>query len=203
VERVGDDWSALLSTVIDSVDGLFARVSTDGWQAAAANVGWSCWFTAEHISGDFAHYAGQVVGQARGHYVKFGFDTGRASDAEELREVVRVAGGLLVAAVQVAEPKSVAWHPHGYFTPAGYAAVACAEAIVHGCDIASGLGLDWQPEPHVCSRVLTMLFPDAAQREDESALEVLLRCTGRGRNQAESDAAASWIYGGALLPPDA
>jgi hypothetical protein len=199
MESVGDDWPELLLTTVSSIDELLARIPADGRQTAAANVGWSCWFTAEHVAGDFVHYAGQVVGQTRGHYVKFGFDTSRASDPDQLREVVRVAGGLLAAVVQTADPNSVGWHPHGYFTPAGYAAVACAEAIVHGCDIASGLRFDWRPEPELCLRVLAMVFPDAVCRDDESPIDVLLRCTGRGDTGRES----AWVYGGAVLPPDA
>jgi hypothetical protein len=58
-------------------------------------VGWSCRDTADHISSDFAHYAAQIIAQPRDHYVKFSFDTSRATTPGELREVVRASGGPL------------------------------------------------------------------------------------------------------------
>jgi len=79
-------------------------------------VGWTCWRTAEHVSGDFAHYAAQVASRATDHYVTFSFDTTRAKTPAELREVVRAAGGFLSACVRVADPIALAWHPHGMYT---------------------------------------------------------------------------------------
>jgi hypothetical protein len=69
-------------------------------------VGWSCWRTVEHVCADFAHYAAQIIGQPRDHYVKY--------------------GGLLAAAVRTAGPHCLGWHPHSYFTPAGFAAIGAA-----------------------------------------------------------------------------
>jgi hypothetical protein len=76
------------------LDALLGVVLESEWESPAASVGWTCWQTVEHIAGDFAHYAAQIIGQPRDHYVKFGFDTSRATTPDELREVVRVAGGI-------------------------------------------------------------------------------------------------------------
>ena len=75
--------------------------------------------------------------------MKFSFDTSRATTPDELREVVRVAGGMLAAAVRTASPDCLVWHPHGYFTPGGFAAIGAAEGLVHGHDIAARLGRAW------------------------------------------------------------
>ena len=138
-------WATVITDLVAELDALFAAVPERGWESPAANVGWSCWRTADHISGDFAHYAAQIVGQPRDHYVKFSFDTSRATTPDELREVVRVAGGILAAAVRTASPDWLAWHPHGYFTAAGFAAIGAAEGLVHGHDIAAGLGRPGPP----------------------------------------------------------
>jgi hypothetical protein len=85
-------WAAVIAELVDELDALLGVVPESGCESPAASVEWTCWRTAEHIAGDIAHYAAQIIGQPRDHYVKFGFDTSRASMPDELREVVRVAG---------------------------------------------------------------------------------------------------------------
>jgi hypothetical protein len=138
-------WANVIADLVEDLDALLGVVPDSEWQSPAASVGWTCWQTAEHIAGDFAHYAAQIVGQPRDHYVKFSFDTSRATTPDELREVVRVAGGILAAAVRTASPDCLGWHPHGYFSAAGFAAIGAAEGLVHGQDIAAGLGIAWWP----------------------------------------------------------
>jgi hypothetical protein len=65
------------------------------------------------------------------------------------------------------------------FTPAGYAAIGAAEGIVHGTDIAAGIGQPWMPSDTVVASVLDMVFPGTRQPE-EPPLPALLRATGRG-----------------------
>lgn len=199
--RVADDartWTDLLSGLLVDLDDLFDKLEPDDWQVSALNVGWSCWSTAEHIAGDFAHYAGQVAGSPQGHYVTFGFDTTRASTPHELREVVTVAGRLLIGAVHTADPQSAAWHPHGYFTPTGFAAMGAAEGLVHGHDIASALGLDWRPDSTVCAAVLTTVFPQATPTEQQSPMRALLVQTGR---DPQDESSQPWSYSGGAIRP--
>jgi hypothetical protein len=87
-----DIWAEVVGDVVSELDVLLAGLQASAWESPAANVGWSCWRTVDHISGDFAHYAAQIIGQPRDHYVKFSFDTSRATTPAELPEVVRVAG---------------------------------------------------------------------------------------------------------------
>jgi hypothetical protein len=163
-------------------------------------VGWSCWQTVDHIAGDFAHYAAQIIGQPRDHYVRFSFDTSRASSPAELREVVRVAGGMLAAAVRLADPHCLGWHPHGYFSAAGFAAIAGAEGLVHGHDIAAGLGMAWSPSPRLCKQVLAAVFPDAESSAGSPPLTTLLIQTGRD-DRPEREPPRAWSYrAGAALP---
>jgi hypothetical protein len=186
------DWPELITVLGSELDELLARIPDDGWQQPAAYVGWSCWRTAEHISGDFAHYASQVATGAADHYVAFSWDTTRAKTPAELREVLRAAGGFLSACVRVAAPDSLAWHPHGTYTPAGYAAIGAAEGIVHSTDIAAGLGLPWMPSDTVVAPVLDMVFP-GTRRPEEPPLPALLRATGRGPDPTPG----RWTYSAA------
>ena len=192
VGHMPTDWPDLITAVVGELDELFAGVPDDDWQQPAAYVGWTCWRTAEHVSGDFAHYAAQVASRATDHYVTFSFDTSRAKTPAELREVVRAAGGFLSACVRVADPIALAWHPHGMYTPAGYAAIGAAEGIVHGTDIATGLKLPWTPSDAVVTPVVDTVFPGVRQ-PDEPPLPALLRATGRGPDPAPG----RWTYSAA------
>jgi hypothetical protein len=193
-------WAELLGQVVQELDRLLSGIPARRWDAPAANVTWSCWRTADHISGDFAHYAAQIIGQPSDHYVKFSFDTSRATTPHELREVVRVSGGLLAAVVRSARPDCLGWHPHGYFTAVGFAAIGAAEGLVHGHDIAAGLDMPWSPDQRLCEYVLSTVFPAAPQGGPASALAELLVQTGRTQRPRHEPTPA-WNYGAAAAFP--
>jgi uncharacterized protein (TIGR03083 family) len=195
-----DIWAGLIGDVVGELDALLVGMPSSAWQSPAANVGWSCRDTADHIAGDFAHYAAQIVGQPPDHYVKFSFDTSRATTAAELCEVVRVAGGLLAAAVRTAGPHCLGWHPHGYFTAAGFAAIGAAEGLVHGYDIAAGVGMPWSPGQGLCEQVLRAVFPVADTTGRSPALRTLLIQTGRD-SRPEGAPPPKWSYSAAAALP--
>ena len=72
-------WAETVGDVVREFDALLSQIPASGWESPAASVGWSCWRTVEHVCADFAHYAAQIIGQPRDHYVKFSFDTSRAT----------------------------------------------------------------------------------------------------------------------------
>jgi hypothetical protein len=91
-----------------------------------------------------------------------------------------MAGALLAGAVEVAPPDTVGWHPHGMFDARGFAAMGCAEALVHAHDVADGLGVPWQASDELCDPVIDVLFPQALPRPPEvSGHDLLLWATGR------------------------
>jgi hypothetical protein len=64
--------------------------------------------------------------------------------------------------------------------PAGFAGMGCVEALVHGHDIAQGLGLALDPPRQVCTRVLARMFPHTvAALADLDPWTALLWATGR------------------------
>jgi uncharacterized protein (TIGR03083 family) len=191
-----DVWADAVLAVVEQLRRLWDAVPADGWSRPAAYVGWSCRETAEHIAGDFAHYAGQVLASPRDHYVAFGFDTSRATTPADLVEVVAMAGGMLAAAVRTADPASEGWHPHGFFGPTGFAAIGAAEGLVHGLDIAAGLGVAWSPTDRLVEQVLTAVFPDAARPAGPSPVDNLLARTGRGPHAVDR-----WTYRAAAVRP--
>src|SRR6266508_3123041 len=72
-----------------------------------------------------------------------------------------------VLAVRCTEPlRSPSGTPASAARPAdpeGFAGMGCVEALVHGHDIAQGLGLALAPPREVCTRVLARMFPRVPQ----------------------------------------
>lgn len=193
-------WAVAIDELAGVLDALLSGVPVGAWQSPAAHVDWNCWRTAEHIAADFAHYAAQIIGQPRDHYVRFSFDTSRAMTPDQLREVVRVSAGMLAAAVRTADPDCTGWHPHGHFTAAGFAAIGAAEGLIHGHDIAAGLGMAWAPKPKLCEQVLAAVFPNAQRPAGLTALTALLIETGR-QQRPRGEPSRQWSYAAAAALP--
>ncbi|WP_346622520.1 hypothetical protein [Blastococcus montanus] len=86
-------------------------------------------------------------------------------------------GEVLARTLEGAGAGDRGWHSHGVADPAGFAAIGCAELLVHGDDVATALGLTWSPPVDVAAGVLARLFPDAPPAED--SLATLRWATGR------------------------
>ncbi|MCF6506476.1 hypothetical protein E9549_03495 [Blastococcus sp. MG754426] len=103
---------------------------------------------------------------------------------------------MLARTLDGAAPGERGWHSHGVADPTGFAAIACAELLVHGADVAGAVGLDWQPPAEVAGAVRDRLFPDVPAGDDP--LADLLWATGRlalpGRPRR-----GEWRY--AMRPP--
>jgi len=107
---------------------------------------------------------------------------------------------MLIAAVRTASPDRLGWHPHGFFTPAGFAAIGAAEGIVHGHDIAAGLSMAWSPNSQLCEQVLSTVFPDVERRAAATALTTLLIQSGR-HERPQGKPARTWNYSAAAARP--
>jgi uncharacterized protein (TIGR03083 family) len=81
-----------------------------------------------------------------------------ASNAERLA-VAAAATRLLTATIRAAPPRATGWHFGGPADATGFASLACNELLVHGWDIARGLGLPWETDDELCGRVLSRTFP--------------------------------------------
>jgi hypothetical protein len=107
-------------------------------------------------------YAAQVVARPTDRYVRFMANAEKDASAAQVLEYAEAAGRILAAAVRTAAPEVRAYHPSGRADPEGFAAMGCMEALLHGDDIAQGLGLALDPPRDVCARVLARMFPGSA-----------------------------------------
>ena len=168
----------------------FGRAPAGAWGNRAGSLEWDCWETVEHIADSLFAYATQLTpATPEGGYVPIAMTSARPGGAESaihvareqgpvsLLQAVEACGALLVAMVTTVPSSTRAWHPHGTSDPEGFAAMGVAEVLVHGHDVAQGLGVPWEPPAGLCARVLNRLFPGAPA--DALPWAVLLWATGR------------------------
>ncbi|GLW93464.1 DinB family protein [Actinokineospora globicatena] len=181
------------SDVDDAVQfaiSVFGDVPAERWDSQAGSLEWTCWETSEHIADCLFYYAGQLATRVP-PTTAVAFDWAprreggpaniifaeRAAGTAGLMQVLEACGTFLSSIVTTANPTALAHHTYGESDPEGFAGMGVVETIVHGSDIAEGLGLDWTPPDDLCDRVLARLFRYAP--EDVHGWRALQWCTGR------------------------
>ena len=153
-----DDLEAATASVVSSL-----RPGTgQDWSAQAGPLEWDCWHTAEHLGDCLLSYAAQLAVAPTGRYVRFLASAEDGACAAELLEFAEAGGRILAGMIRTAPASTRAFHPSGMADPAGFAAMGCTEMLLHGNDIAQGLGLSLDPPRQVCHRTLARLFPEVA-----------------------------------------
>ncbi|WP_020658434.1 maleylpyruvate isomerase N-terminal domain-containing protein [Amycolatopsis benzoatilytica] len=165
-----DDALACVSAALEPVVG-------GDWTRPAGDLDWDCRYTAEHLGDTLLSYAAQVASRPADHYVRFLAKADADASAGELLEFVLTAGRLLALAVGAGQPDERAYHPTGRSDPAGFAAMGCVELLLHGDDIARGLGTGIDAPRELCARVVERLFPE--QEPIPDGWDALRWCAGR------------------------
>jgi uncharacterized protein (TIGR03083 family) len=179
-----DDLDAAISSVVATL-----RPATDrDWSALAGTGEWDSRHTAEHIGDCLISYAGQLVARPTTRYVRFEATADKDASSAEVLEFAATGAGILAATVRTAAPNVRAYHPTGTADPEGFTGMGCVEALVHGEDIARGLGLSLDPPRDLCAHVLARMFPHvSADLTDIDPWTALLWATDRvdlpGREQ--------------------
>ena len=132
---------------------------------------------AQHLAGCLSWYAHDLVAGTAEVSAADLVPRPGASLAEAARSVAAWAE-VLARTVDSASPDERGWHPHGVADPAGFAAIGCAELLVHGADVAGALTLRWSPPAGPAAAVVVRLFPEVPAVADPVA--GLLWATGRG-----------------------
>jgi hypothetical protein len=171
--------AADLDVVLGCFDQALRPVVDRDWTRQAGDVEWDCRHTAEHVGDCLLSYAAQLVtAPVKGYVPMLATVEDGASNADAL-DVALTGGRLLAAAVRTTGPDVRAFHPTGLADAAGFAAMGCVELLMHGEDIATGLGVPERIDPprDVCARVLARLFPE--QDVEGDAWQALRWCAGR------------------------
>ncbi len=166
------------------------------WSRPAGTLTWSCQATAEHLADVLFSYAAQVAARPGSAYVRLALAAEAGAGPAELTEGVRATGEMLAAVVDSADPAGRAYHPSGMADPEGFAAMGITELLLHGDDVATGLGLDFTAPQELCGRVLGRLFPDVEPAEDRW----LTLCWATGRAVLPGrERVTEWRWHGAPL----
>jgi uncharacterized protein (TIGR03083 family) len=103
------------------------------------------------------------------------------TDAPNDRLLTSLTAGAraLAAGIDSAPADTRGFHPFGSPDPAGFAAMACDELLVHGDDAARGLGVSFGTDRRLAAGVLSRVFPWHALGPGEDPWGVLLWANGR------------------------
>ncbi|WP_218012347.1 maleylpyruvate isomerase N-terminal domain-containing protein [Micromonospora sp. WMMA1996] len=169
-----------LDRAAGAVAATLGSVTGADWSRSAGGLEWTCRQTVEHLADTLLSYAAQVVSRPVDRFVRLAAVVEADAGPDELVECVTCAAGLLAFAVRGTPAGVRAFHPSGQADPAGFAAMGVAEVLLHGEDVAAGLGVAVDPPRPVCARVVARLFPDVAPGlADTDPWAALRWCAGR------------------------
>ena len=146
------------------------------WEGAAGQLKWTCRDTLAHMVDCLNWYAANLARRSTGDVEVP--EVAETLAPSQLIDALRSGGALLSAAVVASAADDRAWHPFGIADRSGFAAMGCDEVLVHGFDLAVGLGKPYEPPSELAERVARRLFPWAPEGED--AWTTLLWANGRG-----------------------
>ncbi|GAB3563973.1 hypothetical protein GCM10027445_07040 [Amycolatopsis endophytica] len=151
------DANVLLSTAETCAEFLSGHLERD-WSAPVPELDLTVAGVVAHIS-DCLHWyaydltAGPVELATMESHVRPG------SAPAELLVTLGTTAKVLAAVVATSAPEARGFHPWGAADPAGFAAMACDELLVHTSDAARGLGVPFEPPARLAAAALYRLFP--------------------------------------------
>ena len=163
----------LIATTV--VADALAAADDDRWDTPAGELDWSCRHTLGHVVDCLVWYGANLARRSTG-FIEVP-EMAPTAAAPILIDALRSGGALLSAAVKAAEPDQRGFHPFGIADRSGFAAMGCDEVLVHGADLAAGLGFAYEPPGDVCEHVVRRLFPWAPT--DSPPWPTLLWANGR------------------------
>jgi len=181
----------VLAAFAASQDALRAARDRD-WAALAGKLDWTGRQTLNHMIDGTVFYSGQVAGQASTRLPRVRFGDQDAS-IDDLITTLGTVGRIFAAVLRAAPDGTRAFHPAGMADVSGYAAMSCAEILVHTADIAAGLGIGFNPPAGLPARVVRRLFPWIDDMSP-NAWSVLRWTTGRIAIDGRDDVAADWYW---------
>ena len=161
------------------------------WSTRAGDLEWTCRKALDHSIDALLWYAGNLAmltTEPRQH-VRDGDANG---SIDRLLNAFVSAGHILARVAEATPPGGRGYHDLGMADATGFLAMASDEALVHGYDICSGLGLELRPPSDIPERVVSRLFPWAPENEDPWAR--LLWCNGRVALPEHDRLGPEWVW---------
>lgn len=128
------------------------------WSVRAGQLEWTVEFTVDHVIGALSKYTLYLSSRSQ-EYIAVRFSPWPEASQRERLDALRSLGRALANVAMATSPEVRAFHASGLFDPNGYVALGCLETLVHGYDIATGLGLDFEPPTEIVAPVAARLLP--------------------------------------------
>jgi hypothetical protein len=128
------------------------------WSVPAGQLEWSIEYTLEHIAAALSKYTLYLASRSSESIAVRIVSRPDASQEERLDAIVSL-GGALANVARATPPDVRAFHAIGPLDAEGYVALGSLEALVHGWDVASGLGLEYNPPDDLAQPIVTRLIP--------------------------------------------
>ena len=151
-----------LDAATASLTAALTPVVDRDWSAATGTGDLNAYRTAEHLGDCLTSYAAQLTARHTDDWVRFEAALLPETTNAQALEFVVAGAGMLAATVHRLGPGTRGWHPWGVADPEGFAGMGIVEILVHGEDMARGLGVTLDPPADVCARVLARMFPDVS-----------------------------------------
>jgi hypothetical protein len=185
----------LLLSVDLSIQALTPALSSD-WEIPAGDLDWTCRRTLDHVVDALILYSGRLALQATERLPPLRNGDPERSPGELLVNLGQAAA-VLATVVREAPDDARGFHSSGMADRSGFAALGCEEILCHTHDIATGLGLTFQPPDDLCLRVVQRLFPWAP--ENEGPWDTLLWATGHDTLPEHGRLGPDWSFQAAPL----
>lgn len=128
-------------------------VTDRDWSVRAGSLEWDIAFTVAHVAGSMTKAATYLAAAATTWSPLVISGDTRATNDQLLDGVEVSARGLAFVAAHV-EGSSRGFHAWGMGDAAAFLARGANEVLVHGWDVASGLGIAYDPPPQVCAPIV-------------------------------------------------
>lgn len=161
------------------------------WSVPAGDLRWDCRRTVDHVADALLLYAVHLATRATARLRPLR-DGDPEADREAALAAVTDAAAVLTQVVASASRGARAFHPAGMADRSGFIAMGCDEILVHTADVATGLGVAFDPPDHLPERVLRRLFPWAP--DDVDPWDGLLWANGRTELPGHGRLGPDWYW---------
>ena len=128
------------------------------WGTTATGLEWDCRATLDHMVNAPLFHGTNLTMRSTKRLA--GIRAGNPSAAiPELIDQLEYAATILAQIATLAPAEARGFHPAGMADAQGFIALSCNEMLLHAHDIASALGLPFEPPAELSSLVLGRLFP--------------------------------------------
>ncbi|HWH31102.1 MAG TPA: DinB family protein [Egibacteraceae bacterium] len=163
------------------------------WQVRAGELDWTCLDTLGHTVDALRFYAANLATRTR---VRRAYPWAEAfgGTPEVWLLALEATAELLAVVAETTADDDRAFHPAGLADAEGFLAMGCDEVLVHGADVAQGLGVALEAPDDVAALVLARLFPWVEPGDGERAWDLLRWANGRTELPGRARLGPDWWW---------